>query len=559
MHFEAVIVGSGFGGSVMAYRLAQAGYKVCVLERGKSYPPGSFPRSPFTMQNNFWDPSKGLQGLFNVWSFRNSEALVASGLGGGSLIYANVLIRKDANWFGKNWLISRTELDFHYDNVEAKLCPQKYPFDFSPYDQTPKTIAFKQAAEELIKQNPQQFNWLFPDLAVLFSGPGQKPFPAEPIPMDPHNIHKVQRYTCRLCGECDIGCNYGSKNTLDHTYLSDAKTMGAEIRTLCEVRSFKPMDKSGYIVKYVEHKKENEGKEFDTSKLPLEEITCDKLILAAGTLGTTYLLLKNKREFNGKLSKTLGTHYCGNGDFLTFALKSKSTIDGKMMPRIINASYGPVITGAIRSADKTEGGNGPGFYIQDAGYPEFLNWVTQTIDLRSSFRRYIRFLSRYICGLVGINIDSDLSAEIAEVLTASHHSYSSLPLLGMGLDTPDGNMKLRDDRFLDIDWDKRGSKDLFKKLKQTSKEIAGAMQATFQENPIGFLSRTITVHPLGGCPMGRNESEGVVNSFGEVFNCPGLYIADGSVLPGPVGANPSMTIAALADRFADEIIRKEMG
>jgi cholesterol oxidase len=94
-HFDAIVVGSGFGGSVVAYRLADAGLRVCLLERGRAYPPGSFPRSPHGMHENFWDPSEGLYGLYDFWSFHRIHALVASGLGGGSLIYANVLMRKD--------------------------------------------------------------------------------------------------------------------------------------------------------------------------------------------------------------------------------------------------------------------------------------------------------------------------------------------------------------------------------------------------------------------------------------------------------------------------------
>src|SRR5918995_2333131 len=117
--FDAIIVGSGFGGSVTAYRLAEAGLRVCVLERGKPYPPNSFPRSPYRMQRNFWDPSEGLYGMYNLWSFEGIEALVGSGLGGGSLIYANVLIRKDERWFVtedllnggyEDWPVTREEL-----------------------------------------------------------------------------------------------------------------------------------------------------------------------------------------------------------------------------------------------------------------------------------------------------------------------------------------------------------------------------------------------------------------------------------------------------------------
>ena len=96
---DVIVVGSGFGGAVTAARLAEAGQRVCVLERGKAYPPQSFPRSPLAIKHNFWDPSEGLHGMFDLWAFSGMDALCASGLGGGSLIYANVLLRKDERWF----------------------------------------------------------------------------------------------------------------------------------------------------------------------------------------------------------------------------------------------------------------------------------------------------------------------------------------------------------------------------------------------------------------------------------------------------------------------------
>ena len=155
-HYDAVIIGSGFGGSVMAYRLAEAGLNICVLERGKKYPPGSFPRSPEKMKKNFWDPDKKLYGMFDIWSFRDIAAIVSSGLGGGSLIYANVLIRKDEKWFVKEdinqggyeyWPVDRQELDPHYDRVEKMLNAQKYPFNHSPYNETHKTQALQFAVK----------------------------------------------------------------------------------------------------------------------------------------------------------------------------------------------------------------------------------------------------------------------------------------------------------------------------------------------------------------------------------------------------------------------------
>src|SRR5882757_67704 len=140
--FDAVIIGSGFGGAVMAYRLAQAGKRVLVLERGKSYPPNSFPRAPRDMARNFWDPSEGLYGLFNLWSFRGSGAIVASGLGGGSLVYANVLIRKPEKWFVWEspvdgsftpWAVTQSDLIPHYERVERMMGANPYPFEAAPY------------------------------------------------------------------------------------------------------------------------------------------------------------------------------------------------------------------------------------------------------------------------------------------------------------------------------------------------------------------------------------------------------------------------------------------
>ncbi|HEV3233913.1 MAG TPA: FAD-dependent oxidoreductase, partial [Candidatus Dormibacteraeota bacterium] len=252
-HFDAVIVGSGFGGSVTAFRLAEAGWSVCLLERGRVYPPGSFPRSPRQMANNFWDPSKASYGLYNIWSFGGLEALVSAGLGGGSLIYANVLLRKDEKWFVRGgdqgyapWPVSRADLDPHYDRVEKMLAPQVFPIDREPYASVPKTQALMHAAEQL------GLDWQLPPLAVTFAGPGDDAVPGEPIVERP-NMHGRTRLTCRLCGECNIGCNYGSKNTLDYNYLTEAQTLGVDIRTLCEVRDFAPAAGGGYTVRYVQH------------------------------------------------------------------------------------------------------------------------------------------------------------------------------------------------------------------------------------------------------------------------------------------------------------------
>jgi cholesterol oxidase len=567
-HFDAVVVGSGFGGSVTTYRLAEAGHSVCLLERGKPFPPNSFPRSPLGIKSQFWDPSAGLHGMFNMWSFENIDAICASGLGGGSLIYANVLLRKDEDWFVKeepghgswkdgyeHWPVTRADLDPHYDRVEKMMNVQKFPLDQPPYDKNRKVLAYKEAAQAL------GLDWRLVNLAVTFANDGDPAIPGEPIRELRKNIHDRTRLTCRLCGECDIGCNYGSKNTLDYTYITAAWHEGADIRTRHEVRSFAPREGGGYEIEYVVHDADSEGTPTDTGRLDRHTMTCDRLIISAGTLGTTYLMLRNRAAFPG-LSPALGTRFCGNGDLLTFARNAMKTgPDGTKVPHVLDSAHAPVITSAIRVPDALDGNGaeGRGFYLEDAGQPEFVSWMLQLLDAPTSALEQIPKLVRFAGDFI-THKDTDIGGEISGLLGDASESAGFMPLLGMGRDIPEGIMSLHHDGGLAIDWRKNGgSKAYFNRVREVSKQVAEELGGHFLDNPIWLLSRVVTVHALGGCPMGRDEREGVVDAQGRVFNHPGLHIADGSVMPGPVGPNPSLTIAGLADRFADTILDEMKG
>jgi cholesterol oxidase len=559
-HVYAVVVGSGFGGSVATYRIAEAGRPVVLLERGKAYAPGDFARTPAQMSRNFWDPSAGLHGLFDVWSFRGLEALVSSGLGGGSLIYANVLLRKDERWFVQHspvpgggyehWPVGRADLDPHYDVVERMLGATPYPYA----DRTPKTLALKQSAQLRRAAGATDVDWQLPPLGITFAGaPGQSPVPGAPIPLPLYgNLHGVPRSSCRLCGECDLGCNDGAKNTLDHTYLSAAKHHGADIRTRCEVRGFSPRSEGGFEVRYVRHEPENEGRKVATSRLPSHTITCDRLILGAGTLGTTYLLLRNRAALP-RLSPMLGRRFCGNGDLLTFVTDARDPTS--QAPRRIEGSRGPVITSAIRVGDAIDGtgSTGRGFYVQDAGYPALAEWFVEAARGPASLRRAARFAWDRLRGRLGRSSRSEISAAVSALIGSGSFSDGSLPLLGMGRDVPDGVMRLRRGH-LAIDWTTATSLDYFARVRNTMREIAGDLGADFHDSPLWWTKRVVTVHPLGGAPMGRSPAEGVCDGYGEVYGFPGLYVLDGALLPGPVGANPSLTIAAMADRACDRLL-----
>jgi cholesterol oxidase len=192
--------------------------------------------------------------------------------------------------------------------------------------------------------------------------------------------------------------------------------------------------------------------------------------------------------------------------------------------------------------------------VQDAGYPEFVNWLAQTADVPGTLRRLFNFVVSWIRMRLSSNPTSDLGAQLSALMGDGSFTRSSLPLLGMGREIPNGRMYLNDAGCLALDWAERGSDAYYTGVRDTMRDIAGELGASFQDDPVWYLSRVITVHPLGGCPMGRNPDEGVVDRHGEVFGHPGFYIADGSVLPGPVGPNPSFTIAACADLFADRLL-----
>ncbi len=582
--FDAVIIGSGFGGSVMAYRLAEAGLRVCLLERGKAYPPNSFPRKPYDLGRNFWDPSSGIYGLFDIWSFKKSGALVSSGLGGGSLIYANIHIRKDPHWFKEDrpgggydpWPITYEQLEPHYEQVEKMMNVQKYPLTHSPYDKTPKTLAMQEANRNIRLGDNSTHTWLPLNLAVSFKakhvGSSDEDDPANP-PLIGAQIHEerphyhsvtmqrdLPRSTCRLCGECDIGCNYGSKNTLDYTYITAAihqKPFPAKVETLCEVKAIAPLAGTGYKVEFVRH--EPAAIDPATGKCPPPlrfTITCKRLIIAAGTFGSPYLLMRNLASFPLLNRNTLGSRFSVNGDLLSFVINSKEQRNGKMVPRSLDPSFGPVITSAIRVGDSLDGnGNqGRGFYIEDAGLPYLFSWIAELSGLPGTVVRGLKFLKMRAKYRTGLNSDANLSAEIADLLGPATTTMSTLALIAMGRDFANGRLSLKGD-LLECDWSPKKSQAYFDRVRRTGEAIAKTFNGKYLDTPsYRYLHQVLTAHPLGGCPMGSTVDDGVVDSYGEVFGYPGLYVVDGSVMPGPVGPNPSLTIAAISDRSAKHII-----
>jgi len=547
---DVVIVGSGFGGSVMACRLAETyKFRVCVLERGRRYLRNGFPRRPDELRDAFWDPRAGLFGMFEYRSFAETDMDVwtASGLGGGSLIYANVLYDAPAEFF-EGWpgRIERSILDPYYERVWEMMEARSYPIEDPNYAETPKTRALARAYDRLSSHPLGRPAARFerPRLAIQFGSPGEKP-----------NRQGVMQNNCVRCGECDIGCNYHAKNTLDLNYLARAEQHGAEIRTNAEVRAICPNSGGdGFAVYYFDPRVR--GKLF--------RLDARFVIVAAGSLGSTKLLLRMKHSGQlPKLSDALGTQWSGNGDMLGFALQC----DEPICP-----STGPVITAAVRFFHARYPDGFPhGLFIEDAGIPNILAWyitaMTPTLDaLAGAGEGAWNYLKGFVTPKRKVNMAEDFGPLLVH---ESDFVNRTLPYLGMGRDRSTGviELDLGPSQSLDwsaecevrLNWSLGPSKLHFDRLRDAMQRLTAELSGTFVVNPLADLNKYISVHPLGGCPMGDKSDEGVVDArTGEVFGHPGLYVMDGSIIPTSIGPNPSLTIAAIAEMFAERFPGSEV-
>ncbi len=562
--FDAVVIGSGFGGSVVAHRLASEGRSVLILERGQPFAPGSFPRTPNELRRGFWDPSNGRFGMLDLWSFDDLDVVLASGLGGGSLLYANVMLRKPESTFVREdlqdggyeyWPVTRADLEPHYDAVEAMQQPERFPIGRGePYQSTPKTLAMLEAG------NKMKLPTTTPPLAVRFArSEDERPAPGVPFSDGSDNLHGAHRSTCRLCGECDFGCNFGAKNTLDFTYLSAALAAGAVIRSCCEARTLVRADGGGWRVGYRQHlsvRGNHPEHLIDTSDESFRTVTARDVVLAAGAVSSPFFLLMNRAGLPG-MSRALGTRASGNGDYLAWVRHARPSDPGAKGWRYLDPSRGPVITASIE-VDDDQSAAGRGFLIQDAGAPYFTEWLWQMTEVPGDVLRTIPTWMRGLLDRLRGRRDTEVSGLAGDLFGDAHASAAMMPILGMGRDIPNGRYHLAGER-LELDWRGEPSDSYYDAMRARMKEFADALGGTFMRDPLDRTHRSISVHMVGGCPMALDPSAGVVDPWGRVYGHRGLWIADGSVMPGPVGVNPSFTIAAMADRFADAMLGVDGG
>ncbi|HWB95199.1 MAG TPA: GMC oxidoreductase, partial [Bryobacteraceae bacterium] len=378
------------------------------------------------------------------------------------------------------------------------------------------------------------------DLAIYWGQNGSQPGVLHP---DPYGWGGPPQFACSNCGECFIGCNTHSKNTLDLNYVWFAERAGAEVYSQHKVLSITPED-GAYRIAFRDLRWGFEG-----------SVLASKVIVAGGCLGTTELLLRQKYGYRRKgvtfpptlplLSDMLGRYFSGNGDFGAVAFETR---------RLINPMDGPTITSTVEYADKL---NNRGFIVEDGGFPDLLRAGLKTLPGGLASGRSLLDALRNLLSLSGRRQFAQGIFDQLDLET----TRDAMPYLVMGADAADGEMSIDAEGRLQIDWRNDRSMSLWREMEGTLRAITQTpppgLDGNLMLNPTWSAEKQlITVHPLGGCPIGEDPQHGVVGPDGEVFHYPNLFITDASIIPTAVGRNPSKTIGAMAERISQKIIER---
>ncbi|HVR39353.1 MAG TPA: GMC family oxidoreductase [Thermoanaerobaculia bacterium] len=514
--YDYIIIGSGFGGAVTACRLAEKGAKVVVLERGRRWELSNYPITDSFLYDA--EHPEKFNGWLDFRFFGKMSVAQGAGIGGGSLIYANISCEARKDVFDNGWPpeITYNELKPYYDRVAKFMQVQRVPENQVPA----RFKLMKEAAEKT--GNGARFLPL--ELCVMFDPEWNYDY-FDPLGRDAShskkflNDHGVEQGTCVHCGNCDIGCRFGAKSTLDMNYIPVAEKHGADFRPLHVVRVIEPSN--GH---YKVHFDRIDG---HTLKPGSEE--AKNVIVAAGSIGSTELLLRNRDQHKTlrNLSAFLGKNWSSNGDFLTPAeYKTYRPYPHR----------GPTITSAIDFGDGGGNGNSKGqkFWIEDGGYPNLIANFLRGVDLK---------IAREIANLMESSLDDNV-----------------MPWFAQGVDAGNARLYLGRNwwwpfkKHLKMDWDLPSNRAVFDAIYAMHKELSAATDGKPlpmpQWNELGML---VTPHPLGGCNMGTTPQNGVVDHRGEAFGHKGLYVADAAIIPRPIGRNPTRTIAALAERIVERM------
>lgn len=547
--YGAVIIGSGYGGAIAASRLTRSrrpdgtATSVCVLERGNEIPTGEFPdhQDKAFAQCTLDTPGhrRGAEnGLYHFHFDKEVTVLQGCGLGGTSLINANVSLHPQPRVFhDERWPRAIRDdvggrLEAGFEQARAMLRPVAYPDTANPDGWDGKLPKY--------------------DVLAAAAGPDANVYrvPINVNLKDGLNHVGVHQPACSGCGDCMSGCNVGAKNTLTKNYLPDARNRGAEIFCGVEVRSIARRG-DAWAVYY-----NPVGHHRSLYSAPELFLLADLVIVSAGSLGSTEILLRSKQR-GLACSDRVGHQFSGNGDFMGFAYNGDRRVNGVGRGKANKPSNqpGPTITGVIDLRDTERIADA--FVVEEGAIPSALTQLLPVAfkvggravgkDTNHSFWHGVKQWGREVVSVLTSFAGGAYRGSVGNTLT----------FLTMSHDEARGTVTLDDDR-LRIHWGHAADEPAFKRVEDKFRQLSAATGATYVPCPLFtkyFKFDVLTAHPLGGCVQADDAAHGVVNERGQVFRAaagdaayPDLYIMDGSTVPTPLGVNPLLTISALAER-----------
>ena len=518
--FDFVIVGSGFGGSVSALRLVEKGYSVAVLEMGKRWTKDDFPETTWSVRKYLWRPWLGMYGLLQMTLVKDAFFLHGAGVGGGSLIYANTLLVppdeafKDARWIGQDW---KKALEPHYAMAKKMLGVTESAVVF----ETDRML--KEVADEMGRGH----TWKKADVGVYFGEPGvtvKDPFFGGEGP---------DRTGCIMCGGCMVGCRHGAKNTLDQNYLYLAEKRGLVIQPESRVIDVRPLEGGGYELTI-----ETSVGFFKKRRT----LRARGVVVSAGSYGSVNLLMRCKESGSlAKLSDQLGRYLRTNSEAILSVRSGRPDVD---------YSKGIAITSGVFVDDQThievvrysKGSDALAplvTVLTDGGgwLPRPIRWLGTIIRHPLQFLRSIvpfGWAQKAAILLVMQPVDNHLRYTLKRRWYAPwSKKLDSAP--GGGTPAP---------TFIPI-------------ANLVAKKMAKKMNGTPQSGLFEvLLNKASTAHILGGCPIGADANDGVVDTQSRAYGYDDLYIVDGSIIPANLGVNPSLTITAMAEHAMSKMPKR---
>jgi cholesterol oxidase len=523
-HFDVLVIGSGFGGSVTALRLTEKGYRVGVVEAGARFRDEDFAKTSFDLKRFFFRPEVGMYGIQRIEAVRDSLILAGAGVGGGSLVYANTLYEplekfySDPQWRDiTDW---KSELAPYYDQAKRMLGVVENPLR-TPSDDVMESVAKELGVEDTFHPTP---------VGVFFGGPGAESDVAVPDPY--FGGAGPDRNPCRACGSCMTGCQYNSKNTLVKNYLYLAEQKGAKVLPLSTVTRVKPLDEAdpgaGYevTIKFTKARR--------STPQSTRTLTAKHVVFAAAAIGTQKLLHKLKAEGHlPKLSDRLGHLSRTNSESILGAISPKGDPVDYSYGIAITSSFHPDTDTHVEPVRYGQGSNVMALLqtvLTDddvPGVPRWRTWLRELWAQRSNVLDLYdmkHWSERTVVALVMQDLDNSIVTYPKRIPGTSKFRITSRQ--GHGHPNPT--------------WIPMANK-----VVRLMAEIMGGTPGGSIGEPFNM---PMTAHFIGGAAIGTSPEHGVVDAYQRVYNYPGLHIADGSAISANLGVNPSLTITAQAER-----------